>query len=355
MNTALAVRPSSTVPSGEWNLIATQADMLARSDIIPRAYQRKPANVVIAALTGRQYGWDVLTAMRNGHIMEGEWRIKPEAALGLVRRAGHSVKSVMLADGAEVTGTRKDNGDTMTVTFTFADAVTAGLCTLRDGKPYARSSGNKTLPWENYPVLMCFWRAVGVLCRTLFSDVTGGGLTAEEMGAPINEDGDVIDAGVIEHTEYTPQPLSEDALTRFKEACFVEGLEPDAVLREAFPGAVPDTLTDEHLPTMRDAFKRLAEQAAAGEATPNPDESSPSDDEGEATDVEDVGQPEARPATRAQVGKIKGEYERLGFDRDRQLAWTGTVIGHAVDTHNALTVDEAQRLIDSLTKTESVS
>lgn len=319
--------------------MSRQADALAQSDIIPNAYRRRPANVLVAALTGRQYGWDVLTAMRNGHVIEGTWGMKPEAMLGLVRRAGHSVTGEMSNDGATVTGKRADTGDTMSVTFTVDDGVRAGLVTLKDGKPYARSKSGGKLPWEQYPAMMCYWRAVALLCRSLFSDVTAGLYTTEEIGAVVDDEGEVIE---VEYQRLDPQPLSDDALAAFRRACDAEGVNPGDVLAEAFDGHTPDPLTDEHLPTMRDTFKRMvAERAAEAEIV-------------DAEVVDDTAPHDERPATRAQVGKIKGEYARLGIeDRQVQLGTTCEIVERPIDTHNDLTFTEAHRVIEALTAREA--
>jgi hypothetical protein len=182
------------VSEHELDVILRQADMLAKSDIIPRDYRGKPANIIAASLTGRTFGWDAMTAMRNGHVIEGTWTIKPEAMLALVRQAGHSVTGETSPTGATVRGKRGDTGDDMTVSFTLDDAVRARLCTMQDGKTFARSERGKVLPWEAYPQAMCWARAVSQLCRMLFPDVTLGlSLTAEEMGAVVDDAGDVID------------------------------------------------------------------------------------------------------------------------------------------------------------------
>jgi hypothetical protein len=301
-----------------------QAQALASSDIIPRDYRRKPANVIVAAMTGRHYGWDVLTAMRNGHVIEGTWGMKPEAMLGLVRQAGHSVRGDMSADGASVVGTRADTGDTMTIAFTIEDARRANLL------------GKGT--WKQYPQMMCYWRAVGILCRVLFSDLTAGVHSAEELGAEINEEGDVIDVGAVESEPYRPMPLSDDALDKFREACEQVGLGPAQVLNEAFPqGGIPDVLTDEHLPRMRDAFRHMVEEQT------------------EVADGQDVVVGEQRPASRQQVGKIKGEYARLGEDeREAQLRSTSALVGRSIGSHNELGVDEAAVVIETLVKREPV-
>lgn len=162
-----------------FDVLVKQADTLAQSRIIPRAYQRQPADVVAAGLAGQAFGWDVMTSLRNIHVIEGSASLRPEAMLGLVRRAGHSV--VIEIDGtnprtATATGKRSDNGDSHTATFSTEDAKVAGLI------------GKKN--WTQYQDAMLTWRAVSKLCRFLFPDVVlGAGYTPEEIGADVAEDG----------------------------------------------------------------------------------------------------------------------------------------------------------------------
>lgn len=213
--------PATVAPiSGhELDVIMRQADMLAQSDIIPRDYRRKPANIVVAAMTGRTFGWDAITAMRNGHVIEGTWSIKPEAMLALVRRAGHSVEGEATPSGATVTGKRCDTGDTLTVTFDEADAKRAGLL-------------NKNT-WKQYPKSMYWARAVSQLCRQLFADVTLGlSYTPEELGAEVSEDGEVID--VTERPMLPPSNdprISEANAVVLIERCKERGLDVAEVVR----------------------------------------------------------------------------------------------------------------------------
>jgi hypothetical protein len=342
--TDLAIRPqSATVPTGEWSLMQQQAKALADSDIIPKAYQRKPANVVVAAITGRQYGWDALTAMRNGHIIEGSFSLKPEAMLGLARRAGHSVSGDITPEGATVTGKRGDTGDEMTITFNLDDARRAGL------------AGKNT--WKQYPQMMCYWRAVGLLCRALFSDMTLGLYSAEELGADLDADGNVVDVGEI---AAGPIPLSADHLAQFRAACDGAGLVEATVLAEAFGARTPDPLLDEHLPAMRAAFVRLRDQAETAIVDAEVvEEETPIDVilSGELAEVVQlpIGErdPTARSATKPQVGQIKALFKALGVeDRDAQLEWTREIIARHVETHNDLTTHEASEVIDRLKRTQ---
>ncbi|MGY2703294.1 hypothetical protein [Nocardioides sp. HB32] len=210
---SLSVMPTDS----EFDSIVRQAQMLARSTIVPKSYQSQinpnnghiikdgAANVVVAALTGRTFGWDALTAMRNIHVIEGTASLKPEAMLGMIRGRGHSVSIQRGDDRVTVTGKRADTGDTLTVTFSFDDAYRAGLCTRgQDGRPVAKSSNGGVKPWQAYPIDMCQWRAVGALARGLFGDVVLGlGYSPEELGANVTADGNIVE-GEVAASQVTP-------------------------------------------------------------------------------------------------------------------------------------------------------
>ncbi len=162
-------------------LVMKQADMLANANIIPKAYQRKPADIVAAGLAGRAYGWDVMSAMRNFHVIEGTASMRPEAMLGLVRQSGHSVLIEVNGNKATATGKRCDTGDTHIAEFTTHDAERAGLLQKRN--------------WKQYGDAMLTWRAVSILCRVLFPDVVlGAGYVPEELGIEdTNNEGEIIE------------------------------------------------------------------------------------------------------------------------------------------------------------------
>lgn len=157
-------------------LLVRQAEVLSKSQILPAAYRHKSADIIAAGLAGRTFGWDVMTSLNNYHVIEGRASLRPEAMLGLVRRAGHSVKVRFFDEAqgvrvAEATGRRVDNADEHTARFSTIDADAAGLI------------GKKN--WKQYEDAMLQWRAVSALCRVLFPDVVmGAGYVPEELGAP---------------------------------------------------------------------------------------------------------------------------------------------------------------------------
>jgi len=184
VNDMVPVSTASVDSASVFNLIVQQADVLAKSRIIPRAYQGKPYDVIAAGLAGQSFGWDVMTSLRNYHVIEGTASLRPEAMLGLVRRAGHSVNvGVVSRDDQRVAvahGRRADNGDEHTAEFSTLHAKAAGLLNKNN--------------WKQYEEAMLTWRAVSALCRVLFPDVVlGAGYVPEELGAIVSPTGDVIE------------------------------------------------------------------------------------------------------------------------------------------------------------------
>jgi len=170
--------------SATFDLIMRQSEILAQSTIIPAAYRRKGADIVAAGLAGRAYGWDVMTSMRQFHVIEGTASLRPESMLGLVRQAGHSVTVEIHPDGAVAHGTRADTGDEHSASFTMDDAGAAGLADKRN--------------WKQYRDAMLTWRAVAKLCRVLFPDVVlGAGYVPEELGADVTAEGELVEAEVV--------------------------------------------------------------------------------------------------------------------------------------------------------------
>ena len=181
-----------------FDLILKQSEVLAQSEIVPSSYRKRPANIVAAGLAGRSYGWDVMTSMRNFHVIEGTASLRPEAMLGLVRQAGHSVVVEVTDNEARASGTRADTGDKHLAVFTMKDAEAAGLAKKRN--------------WTQYRQAMLTWRAVSTLCRILFPDVVlGAGYVPEELGAEVDEKGEVVEAEVIEVQRV---PLIGDQVTQ---------------------------------------------------------------------------------------------------------------------------------------------
>ena len=162
------------VPQGmsvdPFDRLIQQADILARSSIIPKQYRGKPHDIIAAGMLGSDFGWSPTTAMRLVHVVEGKPTVSAEGMVALARARGHSISGEVSSTAATVVGVRADNGDTMTASFTIQDAERAGLA----GRG----------PWRQHTSSMLWARAVSHLCRRLFPDVTLGLYSEGELDSP---------------------------------------------------------------------------------------------------------------------------------------------------------------------------
>lgn len=149
------------------------AHQLAEADLLPRAYQRKPGNILFALDYGQALGISPIAVMMGIHVIEG----RPTASAGLiqalVRQAGHRLR--VTGDGKSATCTiwRSDDPDyPFEVTFTWEDAVKAGVT----GKSV----------WKQYPAAMLKARATTSCARDACQEVLFGLIyTPEELGADV--------------------------------------------------------------------------------------------------------------------------------------------------------------------------
>lgn len=151
------------------------AEILAGSDIVPKDYQRKPGNILVAMQWGAEIGLKPLQALQNIACINGRPSIWGDAMLALVRGSGllEYITEEVSQDGQVATCTVKRKGeDEITSTFTMDDAKKAGLA-------------NKQGPWSQYPKRMLKLRARAYALRDVFPDVIKGmGIAEEEQDRP---------------------------------------------------------------------------------------------------------------------------------------------------------------------------
>ena len=146
------------------------ADLLANSDIVPKDYQRKPGNILVAMQWGAEIGLQPLQAMQNIAVINGRPSIWGDAMLALVRGSGllDFIREEISEDGQKATVTvKRKNEEPVASIFTMEDAKKAGL-------------SGKQGPWTQYPKRMLKLRARSYALRDVFPDVLKGMAIAEE-------------------------------------------------------------------------------------------------------------------------------------------------------------------------------
>ena len=171
------------------------AKLLADTDFIPKAIRGNPPAILAAILTGRELGIAPMRSLRQVSIVDGKPSPAAELMLALALDAGHDVRvTVTTHDRCVVRVHRREwaEGDYSELEWTVEDAVRAGLCSIDPdtGRPKARSSYGKPLPWEQYTRAMLRSRAVSEACRAWLPDVVeGASYVPEEVGADVDGDG----------------------------------------------------------------------------------------------------------------------------------------------------------------------
>ena len=146
------------------------ADILAGSELVPKNYQRKPGDILVAMQWGAEVGMHALQALQNIAVINGRPSIWGDAMLALVRASGllDFIKEELSSDGTTATCTVKRKNEEPAVSiFTMEDAKKAGLA-------------GKQGPWTQYPKRMLKLRARSYALRDVFPDVLKGMAIAEE-------------------------------------------------------------------------------------------------------------------------------------------------------------------------------
>lgn len=201
-----------------WQMISTIAPTIHAARLFGVSSPEQAAAIM---LKGYEIGLSLTASFEFVQVIQGKPSISPRGALALILQSPEyaGIEIDESPDHCTVTMRRK-NGFVYTTTFTLDDAKRAGLI-----KP---DSG-----WTKYPANMLRWRAVGYCADVVFPDVIGGLKRADELGADITPEGDVID-GVFKPVQNPPQAprITLDDLV------IVYGAEN---VLEANGGAIPGT------------------------------------------------------------------------------------------------------------------
>lgn len=148
------------------------AELMAQSEMVPKDYQGKPANVLVAVQMGAELGLKPVQALQNIAVVNGRPSVWGDGLRALIMSAPDLVS---IDDGfdnssmtAKCTIQRNINGNVVTFTgeFSQVDAEHAGLW------------GRNT--WKSYPKKMLEWRAFGFAARKAYADRLRGIQLAEE-------------------------------------------------------------------------------------------------------------------------------------------------------------------------------
>lgn len=157
------------------------AKTFAQTDMVPKSYQGKPANIIVAWEAGHALGLSRMFALQNFAVINGKPSLYGDAPLAVIRASG-LLEYIDELDGADALAagegrcTMKRKGcEPKTTRFTVEMAKQAGLW-------------GKQGPWQTCPGRMLIFRARGFNVRDTFGDVLGGiGIGEEQDDFTVDE------------------------------------------------------------------------------------------------------------------------------------------------------------------------
>lgn len=260
------------------------AEIMAKSDIVPKDYIGKPGNILVAIQWGAEIGLPPLQAMQNLAVINGRPALWGDAVMALVRGSGllEDFREEVTDQGATCTVKRRGE-QPVSRHFSVEDAKKAGLW-------------GKQGPWQQYPKRMLQMRARSWAIRDVFTDVLKGINIKEVLeddevkhmgqaeiipnGQPAASRTDDIKAKLAARKAATPQPAQVmadgEAMKALPDLPMVLTLIRDAGTPEELHGAseMAKLLTSEgdkaearkHFKARQAAMKRDAEAAAKAQA-----------------------------------------------------------------------------------------
>jgi hypothetical protein len=145
------------------------ANLIAESTLIPKEFQKSPANVLIAVQLGMELGVSPMQALQNMYVVNGRPAIFGDLLPAIVMQSGLLEEFEETANDKSATCTVKRKGlKAISRTFTMAEAEGAGL-----------TARNPT--YKAFPQRMLQMRARSWALRDMFPDVLKGVAIKEEI------------------------------------------------------------------------------------------------------------------------------------------------------------------------------
>jgi len=144
------------------------SEVLAGSDLVPKDYKGKPANVFVCIQFGNEIGLKPMQSLQNISVISGRPCLWGDSVLALIQGHKDFEDIIETDDGTTATCTvMRRNRTPHTATFSIEDSKRAGL------------AGRGT--WTQYPARMRQMRARAFAIRDTFADVLKGVSFREEV------------------------------------------------------------------------------------------------------------------------------------------------------------------------------
>jgi hypothetical protein len=322
------------------------ANVLAKTQFVPKAMQNKPGEVAAAMMRGFEMNIDPLDALGHMHVINGKVGYSAEFMRRRIIEAGHEILFPETTDSrAVVKGRRREHADddTKWQTFSFTD----------------ENARKAKIDLGGYPADKLVARASSRMCKRMFPEVlSGASITEDLIDAVVIEGGDAASFADLPD-EMRPALARGSGRTTTAQ----RKRQPRAPKAKPAPGPRPATDDiDELLDDESDEAQTQPAQSSAEPDTAQVSETAPVGDPAEAAfnASQDGSLADGPSITRPQLQKLSILRQRERYDdtdegRADWFQWVQLNIGRLVASNRDLTKSEASVLIDVLESAESDS
>jgi hypothetical protein len=178
MSSELVNTKTGEVALNSWDLMRQQAETLVKSGFLPPAINT-PEKAIAIMQKGKELGIPPMEAIASINIIQGKPSVSPQLMLALAQKTGQVEDIKMDTSPKRATVTIKRKGQTaFTTSFGVEEATALGLI----GKDN----------YKKQPAVMFQWRALAANLRVTFPDAISGLYTYDEMGAQMDDEGNLV-------------------------------------------------------------------------------------------------------------------------------------------------------------------
>lgn len=181
VGTTVARRTPSRVLDADtdqgWDLVARKAKALSESSVIPREYQGKPQNCLIAMEMAQRTDIPVLAVMQNLHVIQGRPTWSSQFLIAAVNRSGRFSPLRFRFQGKE--GSDQWGCRAVAMDLEADEELVGTLITIKMAKDegWYGKNGSK---WQTMPEQMLRYRSAAFWARSYSPELAVGLHTSEE-------------------------------------------------------------------------------------------------------------------------------------------------------------------------------
>lgn len=214
---AVAEETKQTMPTlagaNPLNSMMAVAEELSKSDIIPKEFQRKPANCLIAVQLANRLKADPFMVMQNTDVIYGKPALRSTFIIACINGSGKLLGNLKFELDEKETKCRAWGIEKETGAKLFGPKITMEMA---NAEGWTTKNGSK---WKTMPGVMLRYRAASFFGRLQCPEILNGIYSTEEveeMGASVSGE-DVIDvfaddaaAGALTESKAQSANVTED-------------------------------------------------------------------------------------------------------------------------------------------------